>query len=90
MSNDTRLDELAEATQQAWQGQAARTYATSHAYPPCPVCGYRGKPERKAKGSVIVLIVLLLVGLLPGLLYALLCGGHVYRCAHCEAKRADA
>jgi hypothetical protein len=94
------LEDLASAAQQNWQGQASAPFA----YPPCPVCGYRGKPVRKPKGSWAAIVLLFLFAVLLGfgnplwggvmfvlmLLYALVNRGQVWKCAHCGAKRADA
>lgn len=49
-------------------------------------CGFRGAPEKKARGSRIVLLFLLLLGVLPGLLYLLFFSGYTYSCPQCGVR----
>lgn len=79
------LDELA-----AVRRQMQRDALTGPAYPPCPVCGHRGPPVKKAKGSIVVAFVLLMFGILPGLIYLMFFSGYVWVCGRCGAKKADA
>jgi hypothetical protein len=78
------LDELAAVRRQMQRD------AWASGYTPCPVCGYRGRPEKRAKGSAIVAFALLLFGVLPGLIYMMFFSGYVWACAQCGAKKADA
>lgn len=50
----------------------------------CPSCGYRGQPERKARGSFLMIIVLFALGILPGLLYVLFASGYNVHCPRCD------
>ncbi len=51
-----------------------------------PNCGFVGVPEKKSRGSTIVLIVLLFIAVLPGILYLIFASGHDYFCPRCGAK----
>jgi hypothetical protein len=53
---------------------------------PNPNCGYTGPPERKARGSIVIAILLFLFGVIPGVLYLLLAGGYDYYCPKCHLK----
>jgi len=37
----------------------------------CAVCGTRGKPKRKTKGSIIIEIILWILIIIPGLIYSI-------------------
>lgn len=52
-------------------------------------CGYKGKPARKARGSLIVGLLLCLLFLLPGLLYFMLRSGYRYLCPNCGLQIAS-
>ncbi len=51
-----------------------------------PNCGYRGKLERRSRGSLMVTILLFCLGILPGLLYLIFMCGYDYYCPHCRLK----
>ena len=53
---------------------------------PNPHCGYRGEPERKSRGSILVALVLLLLAVLPGLIYVIMTSGYDYFCPNCGMK----
>ena len=55
---------------------------------PNPNCGYRGRARRKARGSVLVGLVLCLFFLLPGILYFMFKGGYRYYCPNCGMQIA--
>ena len=55
---------------------------------PNPNCGYRGKPKRKARGSVLVGLLLLCFFLLPGILYFIFKSGYRYSCPKCGLQIA--
>jgi hypothetical protein len=65
---------------------AARTPGPGEIICTNPNCGYVGKPEKKSRGSAIVMIFLLLIAVIPGLLYAVFMSGYDYFCPHCHAK----
>lgn len=46
-------------------------------------CGYKGEAEKKARGSLILGMVLCCFFVLPGLLYFLLRSGYRYLCPQC-------
>lgn len=50
---------------------------------PNPACHYRGAPHKKAKGSILVLLILLFLGVVPGLIYMLVMSGYRYCCPNC-------
>ena len=50
---------------------------------PNPNCGFCGCPEKKRRGSIIVLLFLLLFGVLPGLIYAIVYNGYNLTCPRC-------
>lgn len=50
---------------------------------PNPNCGFCGRPEKKRRGSIIVLLFLLLIGVLPGLIYAIVYNGYDLTCPRC-------
>lgn len=52
----------------------------------CPSCGYRGLPQRKRRGSIIIMLFLFLFGVLPGLLYAVVAGGYYIVCPRCGVQ----
>lgn len=56
----------------------------------CPVCGSLKPAVKKAKGSIVLAILLLLLWILPGLIYWMFYQGYIYVCPDCGAKRADA
>ena len=56
---------------------------------PNPNCGYSGPPERKSKGSGLILILLLLLWVLPGILYAIIYNGYALSCPRCGVKVRD-
>jgi hypothetical protein len=51
-----------------------------------PNCGWIGTPERKSRGSAIVMILLLLIAVLPGLIYIIFMSGYDYFCPRCGCK----
>jgi hypothetical protein len=55
---------------------------------PNPNCGYRGKPRRKARGSIIVGLFLCMFLLLPGILYFMLKSGYRIYCPRCGLQIA--
>lgn len=50
---------------------------------PNPNCGYKGPPEKHAKGSALIFFLFLLCGIWPGILYYVFRGGYKYRCPKC-------
>lgn len=52
-----------------------------------PNCGYQGPAQRKARGNILILVLLLLLGALPGILYLLFAGGYDYLCPKCGMKQ---
>lgn len=50
---------------------------------PNPNCGYKGKPNKIARGSTIVGIILCFFFLLPGILYFMFKSGYRYSCPNC-------
>ena len=54
---------------------------------PNPNCGFRGIADRKARGSVIVAVLLFLFGVLPGVLYLIFASGYHYYCPKCHMKQ---
>ena len=46
-------------------------------------CNYKGKPQKKARGSVIIGIILCCFMLLPGILYFMIKSGYQYSCPQC-------
>jgi len=55
---------------------------------PNPNCGYQGPARRKARGSILVGLVLCLFFLLPGILYFMLKSGYRYSCPKCGLQIA--
>jgi len=55
---------------------------------PNPNCGYEGKPKKKARGSIIVGLVLCFFFLIPGLLYFIIKSGYRYYCPKCNLQLA--
>lgn len=51
-----------------------------------PHCGHIGAPDRKSRGSAVVMILLLLFFLLPGILYVIFMSGYDYYCTRCGMK----
>jgi hypothetical protein len=51
-----------------------------------PACGYIGTAQRKAKGSLVVGILLFVLGVLPGLVYLVVYSGYVLVCPQCGMK----
>ncbi len=49
-------------------------------------CGYTGKPARRARGSILVGLVLCCFFLVPGILYFLFRGGYRYSCPKCGVQ----
>lgn len=56
---------------------------------PNPNCGYKGKPRRQARGSVLVGLILLCFFLVPGILYFMFKGGYRYSCPKCGMQIAN-
>jgi len=52
-------------------------------------CGYRGRSLRKAKGSLLTLILLFAIGVLPGILYLVFWQGYIFVCPRCGMKVLD-
>lgn len=50
---------------------------------PNPNCGYKGNPRKKARGSILVGLILCCFFLLPGILYFMFKGGYRYYCPNC-------
>jgi|GEM_PF-6979231 len=50
---------------------------------PNPNCGYRGKPRRRARGSLFLLVFLFCLFIIPGLLYLMFRSGYVLICPRC-------
>lgn len=48
----------------------------------CP-CGFSGEPTKKARGSVLLTLVLLCVYVIPGLIYAIVFSGYKGICPDC-------
>lgn len=53
---------------------------------PNPHCGYRGPAQRRARGSLLVAIVLFMCFIIPGLLYLFLKSGYRYSCPQCNMQ----
>lgn len=53
---------------------------------PNPKCGYRGKPKKVSRGSLLVGLFLCLFFLLPGIIYFIIRGGYRYICPHCGVQ----
>jgi len=49
-------------------------------------CGYKGQPQREARGNVIIGLFLCCFFLLPGILYFMLKEGYRYRCPKCGVQ----
>jgi predicted RNA-binding Zn-ribbon protein involved in translation (DUF1610 family) len=54
----------------------------------CP-CGFSGKAKIKARGSILITLILLCVYVVPGLIYALVCSGYKAVCPNCGRLLAD-
>jgi hypothetical protein len=52
-----------------------------------PNCGFQGVAQKKARGSIVILVFLLLIGALPGILYLLFAGGYDHICPKCGMKQ---
>lgn len=52
-------------------------------------CGFKGRPQRKARGSLIVGLALCLCFLLPGVIYLMLKSGYRYLCPKCGLQIAS-
>lgn len=50
---------------------------------PNPNCGYKGKPEIRRRGNVLVGVLLLLFSIIPGLLYFIFYKKTYYICSKC-------
>lgn len=50
---------------------------------PNPNCGYKGEPNKQARGSVFIGIILCCFFLLPGILYFMFKSGYRYICPQC-------
>lgn len=37
----------------------------------CPNCGYRGRPKKMVKGSIVIELILWLLILIPGIIYSI-------------------
>lgn len=51
-------------------------------------CGFKGEPSRKARGSLIVGMILCCFFVVPGLLYFMLRSGYRYLCPKCGLQIA--
>ena len=51
-------------------------------------CGYRGKPRRKARGSMAMGCLLTILLVLPGLIYFVMWHGYRYYCPECGMQVA--
>ena len=49
-------------------------------------CGYKGKIQKKARGSVIIGLILCCCFLLPGILYFMFMSGYRYYCPKCRMQ----
>ena len=52
----------------------------------CPYCGHQGRMRRRAKGSILVGLILLLCYVLPGVLYLYFTAGYRYYCPRCRNR----
>lgn len=52
-------------------------------------CAFQGAPKKKARGSIIVGLVLCCFFLLPGLIYFMLRSGYTYLCPKCGFQIAS-
>lgn len=52
----------------------------------CPNCKYVGLPDREAKGSTILGILLCLLWVVPGIIYFIIMNGYNYSCPNCGIK----
>lgn len=57
-----------------------------HIVCPNPKCTYEGEPKRRARGSILVGLVLCCFFLLPGLLYFMFKSGYRYECPACGVQ----
>jgi hypothetical protein len=55
---------------------------------PNPKCDFQGRPRRKARGSILVGLILLCIFFFPGLLYFMFCSGYRYFCPKCGLQVA--
>ena len=46
-------------------------------------CGYKGKPIKKSRGSMIIGLILCALFIIPGILYFMLKAGYKYSCPEC-------
>jgi hypothetical protein len=53
---------------------------------PNPNCGYVGRPNKIARGSTIIGILLLLCWILPGVIYFMFFSGYRYCCPRCQCQ----
>ena len=52
----------------------------------CSNCHAEVKPEKKAKGCILILIPLLFIYIIPGIIYAFFYNGYIYKCPKCKKK----
>ena len=78
---------VAEAQRRQNAEQKARERKRQNIFD-CP-CGFSGKAKIKARGSILILLVLLCIYVVPGLIYALVCSGYKAVCPNCGRLLAD-
>jgi len=79
-----RVEELYRKAEREAAAQAAGLGAI-----PCPRCGHVGRPIRKPRGNLLLLVALFLLYIIPGLLYAVAFSGYKGVCAKCRSKLID-
>ena len=55
---------------------------------PNPNCGYEGRPRKRARGSLLLGLILCAFFIIPGLLYFMLMSGYRYYCPYCDMQIA--
>ncbi len=55
---------------------------------PNPNCGYEGRSRKRARGSLLIGLILCSFFLLPGILYFMLMSGYRYYCPCCDMQIA--
>ena len=56
---------------------------------PNPNCGYKGRSKRKARGSIIIALILLCFFIFPGIIYLIFTSGYRYYCPECGLQIAN-
>ena len=80
---DYRVGDLKRAAEEREESPRSAT-ADPGSYR-CPRCGYHGALKPRARGSVVVCILLMCLYVLPGIVYGVIFGGYKGVCSHCGA-----